>query len=137
MPSADALQCSAMQGLVVVGTGPNAGEPAVASTLAGAISGAAVFAAGQPDGSAPPAIAARHAGNEIDPGALVEEARGAGGGETPLIVSTTGGVLAPLADRYSNRDLAVELKLPVVIAAPAQNGLVNAALLALDAVRGA
>jgi hypothetical protein len=45
--------------------------------------------------------------------------------------------MAPLTERYLNRDLAVELKLPVVLAAPAGPGLMNAALLALDAARGA
>jgi hypothetical protein len=92
-----------------------------------------VVAAGTGAG-APPLIAARHAGEDLAPPALVAEARAAA---EPVVVVTSGGLLAPLAERYTNRDLATELKLPVVIAAPAAPGLVNAAMLALEAARGA
>ena len=113
----------------MAGTGPGAGEAAVA----GAIAATAVVAPGA-GAEAPPLIAARHAGEEIRPAALVEEVRSA---PPPVVVVTSGGLLAPLAERYTNRDLASELKLPVVIAAPSRPGLVNAVMLALEAARGA
>lgn len=101
--------------------------------MGAALDGATVVTAG-PAGEAPPLIAARHAGDELTPAALVEQVRAAG---EPVAVVTSGGLLAPLAERYANRDLASELKLPVVIAAPAAPGLMNGAMLAVEAARGA
>ena len=118
-----------MQGLLVAGTGPGAREADVAAAL-----GAPTLVRAGADGDAPPLLAARHAGDDLAPAALVAEARTAA---EPVVVVTSGGLLAPLAERYANRDLASELKLPVVIAAPAAPGLLNAALLALEAARGA
>jgi hypothetical protein len=127
-----------MQGLFVAGTGPDAGELELGSALRSAAGGsAATFEPSPFDATAPPAIAARHAGDELDPAAVVEAAKGAAGGADPLIAVTSGGFMAPLADRYLNRDLALELRLPVVIAAPAGPGLFNAVLLTFEAVRGA
>jgi dethiobiotin synthetase len=127
-----------MQGLFVAGTGPGAGELEVAAALRAAAGGAAATFEPSPfDPAAPPAIAARHAGNELDPASLVEAAKGAAQGADPLIAVTSGGFMAPLADRYLNRDLALELRLPIVIAAPAGPGLFNGVLLTLEAARGA
>src|SRR4051794_23915364 len=130
-----------MRGLFVVGTGPGARERGVAAALARAAeeagAGAATFAAGDLDAAAPPAIAARHAGAELDPERLVDEARAAADGDALLIAATSGGPLAPLAERYPTRDLASELQLPVVIATPAAAGLMNGTLLSLEAARGA
>ena len=127
-----------MQGLFVAGTGADAGELEVASALRSAAGGsAATFEPSPYDPAAPPGIAARHAGNELDPAALVEAAKGAAQGADPLIAVTSGGLMAPLADRYLNRDLALELRLPIVIAAPAGPGLFNGVVLTLEAARGA
>src|SRR3954451_3099509 len=121
-----------MDGLFVAGTGPDAGEREVAAALGGTL-----FEASEPHPAAPPAIAARHAGSELEPAALAESARAAADGGGILVVATSGGLLAPLTERYLNRDLALELRLPVVLAAPARAGLVNGALLAQEAARGA
>jgi dethiobiotin synthetase len=156
-----------MQGLFVAGTAADAGEPAVAAALCtaaraggppprafvasatgpGRQPGLALLAEATGDGdalarrsfetAAPPAVAARHAGASIEPATLVDEARTAADGARFLVAVTSGGLLAPLAERYLNRDLAVELRLPVVLAAPAAEGLVNGALLAVEAARGA
>jgi dethiobiotin synthetase len=127
-----------MRGLFVAGTGPDAAELDVAAGIRSAAGGgAATFEASDHDGSAPPAIAARHAGAEIDPAAVVEAAKGAAQGADPLVVASRGGFMAPLSDRYLNRDLAVELRLPVVIATAAAPGLFNAVLLTFEATRGA
>ena len=119
-----------MDGLFVAGTGPGAGEREVAAALGGTL-----FEVAEPHPAAPPAIAARHAGAELDPATLAERAKAAADGL--LVVATAGGLLAPLTERYLNRDLAVELRLPVVLAAPAGPGLVNGALLAQESGRGA
>lgn len=120
-----------MHGLVVVGTAAGTGaEREVAEALGGS-----EFAAPAQDSAAPPLIAARHQGIALDPRALLEEAR-AGAGED-VVVRTSGGLLAPLAERYTNRDLALELALPVVLAAPASPSMLNETLLALEAARGA
>src|SRR4051794_9427653 len=127
-----------MRGLFVAGTGPDAGELEVAAAIRSAAGGsAATFEASDYDGGAPPAIAARHAGSEIDPASVVEAAKGAAQGADPLVAVSSGGLFAPLTDRYLNRDLALELRLPLVVVVPAAAGLVNAALLTVEAARGA
>src|SRR4051794_9930798 len=123
-----------MRGVLIAGTGPGAGEAAVGAGARQVVVGAAE-AAGT---AAPPAIAGRHAGAPLAPEAVVAEVRAAAAdGEAAVAVVTQGGLMAPLTERYLNRDLAVELRLPVVLAVPAGPGLMNAALLAVDAVRGA
>jgi hypothetical protein len=121
-----------MRGVLIAGTGPGAQEEAVA-----AATGAAAHAVGSGEASgapAPPAVAGRHVGAALEPERVAADARAAG---DPAVIVTHGGLMAPIADRYLNRDLAVELRLPVVLAAPAGPGLMNAALLAIDAARGA
>jgi dethiobiotin synthetase len=85
----------------------------------------------------PPLLAARHHGVELSPAALLEAARAAGDGADVLVVATSGGLLAPLSQRYSNRDLAVELDLPVVVAVSAQPDMLAQTLLVLEAATGA
>ena len=131
-----------MRGLLVVGSGAGAHERDVAAAVAHAAeaagTSATTLAASDVDAAVPPAIAARHAGVELEPERLVEEVRAAGDGEgTFLVVATSGGLLAPLTERYSNRDLAAELGLPLVVAVPAAPGLINATLLTVEAIRGA
>jgi dethiobiotin synthetase len=103
------------------------------------------------DASAPPLVAARHEGAQLTPAELLEGARAAAAGGTELlegardasggadllVAASSGGLLAPLAARYSNRDLARELALPVVLAVPASAGMLNDALLAIEAATGA
>jgi dethiobiotin synthetase len=82
-----------------------------------------------------PHLAARLAGEQIDPEALVARAQRAGEGEVLLIVEGVGGLLTPLADDYAVRDLAVALGLPVLIAARPGLGTINHTLLTLEAAR--
>jgi dethiobiotin synthetase len=88
-----------------------------------------------------PHLAARLAGEAIDPAALVARARAAAmaaaGKEQTLIVEGVGGLLVPLADELTVRDLAVALGLPVLIAAGPGLGTINHTLLTLDAARAA
>jgi dethiobiotin synthetase len=131
-----------MRGLFVVGTGPQTGARGVAAALLAsadaADSGTATVAAtNDPDALARPAIVAVHAGKQLEPERLLDEIRAEASDERLLIVSTAGGLLAPLTERYSNRDLAAELKLPLVVATPGASGLMNATLLTIEAARGA
>src|SRR3954466_7494151 len=100
-----------MWGLFVVGTGPDAGERGVADAIQAAANGAGATntrtARFGSDAAAPPAIAARHAGGELDVDELVNGVRAAAT-ETPpdalVVAASSGGLLAPLTERYSNRD---------------------------------
>lgn len=118
-----------MTTLLVVGATADAGEADVAS----AIPGAEVVELLPPSGAAP-MVAAQHAGEELDPAALVTRAAQ---GEAELLAAVAhGGLLAPLTPRYAIRDLAAELQASVVVAAPARPGALNAARLTVEAARG-
>jgi dethiobiotin synthetase len=103
----------------------------------------ALAAAMQPEEVAPlrygpavsPHLAARLAGERIDPAGLVARAREHT--ESTLVVEGVGGLLVPLAEEYSVRDLAVELGLPVLIAASPGLGTINHTLLTLQSARDA
>jgi dethiobiotin synthetase len=90
--------------------------------------------------AASPHLAAQLAGVTIDRCELVAHARGLAG--TPpaantLVVEGVGGLLVPLAHDYSVRELAVDLALPVLIAARPGLGTINHTLLTLAAARSA
>lgn len=89
------------------------------------------------DAVAPPVVAAGHEGAELDPAALLDGARRTAERAELLTVATSGGLLAPLTPRYSNRDLAQELALPVVVAATAAPDMLAQTLVAIDAATGA
>jgi dethiobiotin synthetase len=82
-----------------------------------------------------PHLAAELAGEAIDPAALVAGARQAP--NHTLIVEGVGGLLVPLAPDFTVRDLAVELALPIVLAATPGLGTINHTLLTLDVARAA
>jgi len=91
-----------------------------------------------------PHLAARLAGERIDPqrllsGAREAEARTAGAGDATgtLIVEGVGGLLTPLAERYTVCDLAAALGLAVLIAARPGLGTINHTLLTLRVARSA
>lgn len=82
-----------------------------------------------------PHLAAELAGTQIDPTALVQAARRAAAGADVLVVEGVGGALVPLTLRYSVRDLARDLGLPVVVAARPGLGTISHTLLTLEALR--
>jgi dethiobiotin synthetase len=84
-----------------------------------------------------PHLAARLAGEAIDPTGLIARARAAGTSEGTLIVEGVGGLLVPLADDFTVCDLATALGLPVLIAAGPGLGTINHTLLTLAAARAA
>ena len=84
-----------------------------------------------------PHLAAGLAGEAIDPARLREAARAAAAGAVFLVVEGVGGFLVPLRADYLVRDFAVQLGLPVVIAASPGLGTINHTLLTIEAVRAA
>jgi dethiobiotin synthetase len=86
--------------------------------------------------AASPALAAELEGERIDPLQLVSAARAAGEHAT-LVLEGVGGLLAPLAEDYTVCDLAVELRLALLIAARPGLGTINHTLLTLRAARAA
>jgi len=88
-----------------------------------------------------PALAAELAGEALDAGRLLAAGAAAladahDAGET-LIVEGVGGLLSPLADNFTVCDLAVSLRLPLLIAARPGLGTINHTLLTLQAARAA
>jgi dethiobiotin synthetase len=84
-----------------------------------------------------PHLASTLAGDRITPADLLANARAAAGEHRTLIVEGVGGLLVPLTDSYTVRDLAVDLGLPVVIAAQPGLGTINHTLLTLHGARAA
>jgi dethiobiotin synthetase len=84
-----------------------------------------------------PHLAAELAGEPIDTATLAGVVRAAAEGASATVVEGVGGLLVPLGGGYLVRDLAVELGLPLVIAARAGLGTISHTLLTLDAARRA
>jgi dethiobiotin synthetase len=82
-----------------------------------------------------PHLASSLAGEPIDAVALVEQASSCASADETLIVEGVGGLLVPLTDDFTVRDLAVELALPLLIAASPGLGTINHTLLTLEAAR--
>jgi dethiobiotin synthetase len=83
-----------------------------------------------------PHLAAAMAGERIDQARLIEHAHTLARRGT-LIVEGVGGLLVPLSEDFTMRDLAAELALPVLIAARPGLGTINHTLLTLQAARAA
>jgi dethiobiotin synthetase len=81
-----------------------------------------------------PHLAAELASARVEPAELVAHARGLG---EPLVAEGVGGLLVPLTSGYSVRDLAVDLELPVAIAARPGLGTISHTLLTIEAARAA
>ena len=107
--------------------------------LAAAASAGQVPADVAPYGFGPPVsphYAAELAGEAIEPTRLVAEARAAGESADALVCEGVGGLLVPITPGYLVRDLAVDLALPVVVAALTGLGTINHTLLTVEAARG-
>jgi dethiobiotin synthetase len=86
---------------------------------------------------ASPHLAASLAGEEIDPERLRRAAHATAEGADVLVCEGVGGLLVPLTPPYLVRDLAVDLGLPLVIAASPGLGTINHTLLTVEAARAA
>ena len=83
-----------------------------------------------------PHLAAELAGVAIEPAELVAGARAAGS-DRVLVCEGVGGLMVPITPGYLVRDLAVDLALPVVVAARPGLGTINHTLLTVGAARAA
>lgn len=84
-----------------------------------------------------PHLAARLAGEQLDPAAL-RAAFAARAAEADVVIAEgVGGLLVPLTPDYLVRDLARDLGLPLVVAARPGLGTINHTLLTLEAARAA
>jgi len=86
---------------------------------------------------ASPHLAAEMAGEQIDPARVLAGASAAAAGAEAFVCEGVGGLLVPLAPGYLVRDLAVELELPLAIAAAPSLGTINHTLLTIEAARAA
>jgi dethiobiotin synthetase len=84
-----------------------------------------------------PHYAAEEAGATIEPRQVANAARAAASGADALICEGVGGLLVPLTPGYLIRDLALELGLPLLVAARPGLGTINHTLLTLEAARAA
>jgi dethiobiotin synthetase len=84
---------------------------------------------------ASPHLAAAEAAEEIEPERLRQAAREAAASAERLICEGVGGLLVPLSRSYLVRDLALDLALPLVIAASPGLGTINHTLLTIEAAR--
>jgi dethiobiotin synthetase len=84
-----------------------------------------------------PHLAAEMAGERIDPDSLRGAALAATEDADLLVCEGVGGFLVPLTTDYLVRDLALDLALPVVVAASPGLGTINHTLLTIEAVRAA
>jgi dethiobiotin synthetase len=82
-----------------------------------------------------PHLAAELAAEEIEPDKLLTAARTAAADADALVCEGVGGLLVPLSPNYLVRDLAVDLALPLVIAASPGLGTINHTLLTIAAAR--
>ncbi len=84
---------------------------------------------------ASPHLAAALAGEEIYPERLLKAVSAAVANANRLVCEGVGGLLVPLAPGYLVRDFAVDLAMPLVIAAPSGLGTINHTLLTIEAAR--
>jgi dethiobiotin synthetase len=80
-----------------------------------------------------PHYTAELAGETIEPARLLDAART----DRLLVAEGVGGLMVPITPGYLVRDLAVDLGLPVVVAARTGLGTINHTLLTIDAARAA
>lgn len=80
-----------------------------------------------------PHYAAELAGDTIDPARILAAARG----HELLVCEGVGGLMVPITSGYLVRDLAVDLGLPVVVAARTGLGTINHTLLTVETARAA
>jgi dethiobiotin synthetase len=84
-----------------------------------------------------PHLAAELAGSVVDPARVLAAARVAAQAADALVCEGVGGLLVPLTPGYLVRDFALDLRLPVVVAARPGLGTINHSLLTVEAARAA
>jgi dethiobiotin synthetase len=84
-----------------------------------------------------PHLAAELSGRPLVLGELISAIDGAVRGGEIAVIEGVGGLLVPLNERHSVRDLALGLGLPIVVAARPGLGTINHTLLTLESARAA
>jgi dethiobiotin synthetase len=84
-----------------------------------------------------PHLAAEQAGTTIEPHELLRAAQESGERADALICEGVGGLMVPLTMGYLIRDFALDLQLPLVIAARPGLGTISHSLMAVDVARTA
>ena len=84
-----------------------------------------------------PHLAAELAGEQIEPLELAREAREWAERADALVCEGIGGLMVPITAGFLVRDLALELDMPLVVAASPGLGTINHTLLTLDSARAA
>ncbi len=82
-----------------------------------------------------PAVAARVEGRTVSLARILDAARALASRHAALVVEGAGGLLTPLTDSETYADLAVALRLPVLVVARAGLGTVNHTALTCEALR--
>ncbi len=82
-----------------------------------------------------PHLAAELAGVTVEPAELVAAARAAADGADVVVGEGAGGLLAPITNGYLIRDYALDLGLPLILAARPGLGTINHTLLTLESAR--
>jgi dethiobiotin synthetase len=84
---------------------------------------------------ASPYQAAKMEGKEIDPAKILENFRALQSKHSMMLVEGVGGLLVPITQRYNVADLALEMRLPLIIVSRVQVGTLNHTLLTINAAR--
>jgi dethiobiotin synthetase len=84
-----------------------------------------------------PHLAAERAGSPVEPGTIRAAARAAAAAGEVLVAEGVGGLMVPLARDYLVRDLAVDLGLPLVVAARPGLGTISHTLMTVECARAA
>jgi dethiobiotin synthetase len=84
-----------------------------------------------------PHLAAELEGTALEPSELLAAARRAGAWADALVCEGVGGLMVPITPGYLVRDLAIDMRMPLVVAARPGLGTINHSLLTLEAARGA
>jgi len=82
-----------------------------------------------------PFVAAQRAGEKIDPRIIKRSFKTLCSNHEFMVVEGAGGILVPLTSRYTYRELAYTMMLPVVIVARPGLGTINHTLLTVSALR--
>ena len=86
---------------------------------------------------ASPHLAAELAGVTLEPPELLAAARRAGAYADALVCEGVGGLMVPITPGYLVRDFALDMRMPLVVAARPGLGTINHTLLTLEAARAA
>jgi dethiobiotin synthetase len=84
-----------------------------------------------------PHLAAALDGQTLEPAELLAAARRAGAWADALVCEGVGGLMVPITPGYLVRDLAVDMRMPLVVVARPGLGTINHTLLTLEAARAA